>query len=148
MGFVKWVSNLHTEFIFRELTHGSTAEKKRLIQKISRIVADDTQLQFILQRQTIIEAPVQGIPYYQVSAALQVRVGDQLMLQAEPENEYDRLAVRVVYRGEKIGYVQRDAAKIVSREMHFGRMFRAFAKEVIEPLTENSFPQITLTITG
>lgn len=147
--FVKWIINLDAEFIFQELPQGSIAEKKRFVQKISRIVADDTQLQFILQRQTVIEATVQGIRYSnRIENAINVREGDQLMLEEEPGNEYDSSAIRVLFKGSQIGYIQRDAARIISREMQFGREFRAYAKEITPPLPDYSFPKILMTITG
>ncbi len=149
ISFIKWIINLDAEFIFQEVPQGSVAEKKRFVQKISRIVADDAQLQFILQRQTVIEATVQGVPYSnRVETALNVREGDHLMLEEEPGNEYDPSAIRVLFEGNQIGYVQRDAAKIISREMQFGREFRATAKDITPPLPNYQYPKILMTIVG
>ncbi len=146
--FVKWIVNLPIEFLFQELSVGSVAEKKRFVQKINRIVADDTQLQFNLQRQTVLESPVQGIPYdNRVDAALKVREGDELILEAEPDNPYDPSAIRVLFDGHQIGYVLRDKAKIISREMQLGRGFRAHAKEITPPLPDDLYPHIDMAIT-
>ncbi len=147
--FVKWVVNLPTEFLFQELTVGSIAEKKRLMEKISRIVADDSQLQFILQRQTVLESRVQGIRYdNRADAAIDVPKGDQLLLQADPDNPHDPWAIRVLFNGQHIGYVQRDKAKIISREMQLGRAFQAHAKKITPPLLNYPYPDIVMTITG
>jgi len=147
--FVKWVVNLPTEFLFQELTVGSIAEKKRLMEKISRIVAHDSQLQFILQRQTVLESSVQGIRYdNRADAAIDVPKGDQLLLQADPDNPHDPWAIRVLFNGQHIGYVQRDKAKIISREMQLGRAFQAHAKKITPPLLNYPYPDIVMTITG
>ncbi|GHO65547.1 hypothetical protein KSC_044390 [Ktedonobacter sp. SOSP1-52] len=149
MSFIKWLVNLPTEFIFQDLPQGSIAEKKRFIQKISRIVADDAQLQFILQRQTILECFIQGIPYgNRAEVAFRVEVGDELVLQAEPENQFDSSAIRILYEEKHIGYVSRDKAKIISREMRFGKTFRAYAKKIEPPLLNYPYPQIIITIVG
>ncbi len=149
INFIRWLINLPFEFLFRELSVGSIAEKKRFVQKINKIVADDTQLQFILQRQTVFESPVQGISYEnRVNTAFMVREGDRLLLQVELDNQYDPLAIRVLFEGKQIGYVKRDVAKIISREMQAGRDFRAVAKTVKPPVLNYPYPHIEMTITG
>lgn len=148
MSFVKWIINLQNEFIFRELPYGSVAEKRRLVKKISRVVADNDHLQFILQKQTILEATVQGIPYdNRAETAFQVQEGDQLSLQAEPNNPYDPSAVIVMFEGKQIGYVQREKAKIISKDMQRGRKFWAHVKEIKPPLLNYPYPHIVMTIT-
>ncbi len=125
------------------------AEKKRLVQKINKIVADDTLLQSILQRQTVFESSVQGIQYEnRAGIAFMVREGDKLELQAEPDNQYDPSAIRVLFEGKQIGYVRRDTAKFISREMQAGREFRAVAKTIKPPVLNYPYPHIEITITG
>jgi len=149
VSFIKWLINLPFEFLFQELPVGSVAEKKRLVQKINKIVADDTQLQFILQRQTVFESSVQGIPYEnRASIAFMVQEGDQLELQAELDNPYDPSAISVLFEGKQIGYVRRDTAKIISREMQSGREFQAIAKTIKPPVLNYPYPHIEITITG
>lgn len=147
--FLKWLINLPFEFLFQELPIGSVAEKKRLVQKINKVIADDTHLQFILQRQTVFESSVQGIPYGdRVSIAFVVREGDKLVLQPEPENQYDPSAICVLFEGKQIGYVRRDTAKFISREMQVGREFRAIVKTVKPPVLNYPYPHIEITIIG
>lgn len=149
VSFIKWLINLPFEFLFQELPVGSVAEKKRLVQKINKIVADDTQLQFILQRQTVFESSVQGIKYgNRAEIAFRVDEGDQLQLETELDNPYDPSAIRVLFEGEQIGYVRRDTAKIISREMQLGREFKAIVKTITPPLLNFPYPQIEMTITG
>ena len=149
MSFISWLINLPNEFIFQELSQGSVEEKKRFVQKISSIVADDTHLQFVLQRQTILEASVQGIPYdNRAETAFQVREGSQLTLLVEPTNSYDPSAIAVFFEGKQIGYVQRDKAKIISKDMQTGREFKAYVKEIKPPVLKYPYPHIVITITG
>jgi len=149
MSFVRWLIDLPNEFIFEELPQGSLAEKRRFVQKIGRMVADNAHLQFILQRQTVLEASIQGINYEsRAEIAFQVREGDQLTLQADPNNLYDPSAVMVLFEGKQIGYVKREKAKIISKDMQFGREFRAYAKEVKPPILNYPYPHIVMTITG
>jgi len=149
MSFIRWVVNLPMEFLFQELSVGSVAEKKRFVQKINRIVADDTQLQFVLQQQTILESSVQGIQYNdRVDTADKVRKGDQLILQRETDNLYDPSAIRILFEGQQVGYVQRDKAKIIAREMQFGKEFSAYAKDIKPPSLNYPYPHIVMTIIG
>ena len=147
--FIKWLMNLPFEFLFKELSVGSVVEKKRFVQKINKLVADSTLLQAILQRQTVFETSVQGIPYEnRASKASLVREGDKLELQAELDNPYDPSAISVLFEGKQIGYVKRDTAKILSKELQAGREFRAVASAVKPPILNYPYPHIELTITG
>jgi hypothetical protein len=54
-------------------------------------------------------SPLAGFRYHEASAVWpELRVGDRLALAREPENPYDANAVRVEWRGRKLGYVPRD----------------------------------------
>jgi hypothetical protein len=144
--FIKWIVNLPTEFILQEL-EGSKAEKRRLLNRINQIVSDDYQLQFIRRRARKLESPVKGISYNnRVLGALKVREGDKLVLEREPDNLDDVNAIRVVFDSYHIGYVQRDTARILSREMLVGRMFRAYAKTVRPPTGTHPIPHIEMVI--
>lgn len=50
----------------------------------------------------------------------QMRVGDKLMLIREPDNAHDRLAIRVEWRQQKIGYVPRRENGDIARLMDHG----------------------------
>jgi hypothetical protein len=71
-------------------------------------------------RVLIQESPLAGFQYHagrEVWDAL--RVGHELTLTREPDNPYDALAVRVDWRGRKLGYVPRrdnaDVARFLDR---------------------------------
>lgn len=51
----------------------------------------------------------------------QMQVGDRLTLVREPDNRYDARAVRVEWRGHKIGYVPRRENADVARMMDAGQ---------------------------
>ncbi len=53
-------------------------------------------------------SPLAGFRYAEASQVWpELRVGDALELVREPDNPYDRNAVRVDWRGRKLGYVPR-----------------------------------------
>jgi hypothetical protein len=144
--FIKWIVNLPNEFIFQDL-EGSKAEKQRLLNRINQTVADDNQIQFILRRSIPLESEVKGISYdNRVVAALGVSLGDQLILEREQDNPNDFNAVRVMFQRACIGYVQRDIARIISREMLIGREFQCSAQIVKPPTKTYPFPYISMHI--
>jgi helicase len=147
LDFIKWMVNLPTEFIVYEL-EGYDFEKQRLLDRISRILPDREHLEFLRNAAQELRSPVQGIRYEdRWSSASGVREGDQLVLEIEPDNPYDRFAVRVIFEGSHIGYVQRAKARIVSREIQLGRDVQSYAR-VVKPATDDHpFPQIEMGIT-
>jgi len=146
LGFIKWMVNLPTEFVVYEL-EGYEFEKQRLLDSISKMIPDREHLDFIRSGALELESPVQGIRYKgRRIAASQVSEGDQLVLEVEPDNPYDPYAVRVIFEGRHIGYVQRAKARIVSREMQLGREVRSYAKAVKPATDEYPFPWIQMTI--
>ena len=59
-------------------------------------------------RLLIQSSPLAGFRYHEAKAAFpEMRPGDPLVLVREPDNPYDANAVRVEWRGRKIGYVPR-----------------------------------------
>lgn len=65
-----------------------------------------------------------------------MKVGDPLTLVREPDNPYDPNAVRVEWRGEKLGYVPRAENADVARHMDHGTKVEAR----ISRLTEDRNP--------
>lgn len=72
------------------------------------------------------EAPLAG---YRYAAASEVwpllRVGDQLELSREPDNPHDANAVRVEWRGHKLGYVPRRDNAALAWGLDRGESLRA-----------------------
>jgi superfamily II DNA/RNA helicase len=144
--FTKWFVNLPNDYIFNELNI-SLIERNKLINFRNKVVINDESLQFIRNLGQELESPVRGIPYEnRFIAASQVSIGDSLTLEAEFDNPYDRNAVSVLFRGNPIGYVQRDKAKIVSRELQLGRRVEAYATSVRSANSDTPFPWIDMSI--
>lgn len=66
-------------------------------------------------------SPLAGSQYYAAGAMWQeMRVGDALTLVREPDNRHDRHAIRVEWRGHKLGYVPRAENRAVAAAMDQG----------------------------
>jgi hypothetical protein len=144
--FVRWIANLPSELIIQDLD-GSEFEKQRLFASILSILPDQEQHDFIRVGRRHLVSPIRGIPYEnRVSAASQVTQGDSVTLKAEPDNPYDPYAIKVIFSGEHIGYVQRDKAKILSREMRLGRQVQANVRSVKPATSDYPFPWIVMRI--
>ena len=60
-------------------------------------------------------SPLAGSQYYAVGEFWsELRVGDRLDLIREPDNRHDRNAIRVEWRGHKLGYVPRAENRAVA----------------------------------
>lgn len=59
-------------------------------------------------RMLVQSSPLAGFRYHEAKAVFSdIRLGDRLELVREPDNPYDANAVRVEWRGMKLGYVPR-----------------------------------------
>ena len=66
-------------------------------------------------------SPLAGSQYYAVSEQWrEMQVGDPLDLIREPENRHDHNAIRVEWRGHKLGYVPRAENRAVAKAMDQG----------------------------
>lgn len=82
-------------------------------------------------------SPLAGSQYYAVGEFWrQLQVGDGLTLVREPDNRHDRHAIRVEWRGHKLGYVPRAENRAVATAIDQGeRLVARIAK-----LTEHPNP--------
>ena len=77
--------------------------------------------QAIAARIVMQSAPLAGFRHYEAPALWgEVRPGDELALVREPDNAHDRNAVRVEWRGFKLGYVPRAQNEAVARQLDRG----------------------------
>ena len=82
-------------------------------------------------------SPLAGSQYYAVGEQWrEMRVGDHLDLIREPDNRHDRNAIRVEWRGHKLGYVPRAENRAVAAAMDQGDALVAR----IARLTEHANP--------
>ena len=66
-------------------------------------------------------SPLAGFRYYAAEARWQeMKAGQTLTLIREPENVHDKNAIRVEWRGEKLGYLPRRENKTVAAAMDAG----------------------------
>lgn len=71
-------------------------------------------------------SPLAGFQYHAGAAHWnQLRPGDQLVLQREPDNPHDALAVRVEWQGQQLGYLPRAQNRAVAVEMDRGAQVEA-----------------------
>ena len=71
-------------------------------------------------------SPLAGFQYYEGKALWeQMRIGDALTLVREPDNSHDPLAVRVEWKGNKLGYVPRRENQAVARQLDHGNPLEA-----------------------
>ena len=88
-------------------------------------------------RMLVQSSPLAGSQYYAVGEQWQqMAVGDRLDLIREPDNRHDRRAIRVEWRGHKLGYVPRAENRAVAAAMDQGD--RLVAR--ISKLTEHANP--------
>ena len=67
-----------------------------------------------------------GLRYHEAKAVWdQMRAGDSLTLAREPDNPYDANAVRVDWRGHKLGYVPRAENAALARQLDRGNPLSA-----------------------
>lgn len=78
-------------------------------------------------------SPLAGFRHYEARETWQrMTVGDRLQLVREPDNPYDANAVRVEWRGVKLGYVPRRDNAAVARQMDRGAALEARVASLFE----------------
>jgi len=77
-------------------------------------------------RMLVQNSPLAGFQYHAGTELWQqIRVGDALALVREPDNPHDRNAVRVEWRGRKLGYLPQAENRAVSAELDLGTRLAA-----------------------
>lgn len=85
------------------------------------VTAEAEGIRLLLQRSSLA-----GSQYYAVGEQWQqLQVGDRLELIREPDNRHDRFAVRVEWRGHKLGYVPRANNRAVATALDDGERLHA-----------------------
>ena len=88
----------------------------------------ETQVHILLQ-----DSPLAGFQYHDGKRLWgDMRVGDALVLVREPDNPYDANAIRVDWRGYKLGYVPRQENADIARLMDKGARLEARISRLIE----------------
>ncbi len=63
-------------------------------------------------------------------AKLNIKEGDELMLNREPNNKYDKNAIRVSWGVIKIGYIKKELAKDMAKAMDKGKKYKCYVSNV------------------
>lgn len=131
--FASWITNLPTEFVLHEMK-GTKYEKKRFFEARNNLLINRDLLNHIRNENKEIIVEIRGIQYEnRQETALLVTQGDPLDLEIETDNLYDPYAVKILFNGMQIGYVERDKARVLSRELQSGRSVTAHAINVQHP---------------
>ena len=84
------------------------------------------QMQGVSASILVQSSPLAGFRYYDAGALWdEMKVGDALALVREPDNPHDANAIRVEWRGHKLGYVPRRENADVARQIDRGTPVRA-----------------------
>ncbi len=71
-------------------------------------------------------SPLAGSQYYAVTEiGHDIQLDDRLTLSREPDNRHDRYAVRVDWKGHKLGYIPRTENRAIARAMDAGEQLEA-----------------------
>jgi len=88
-------------------------------------------------RMLVQNSPLAGSQYYAMEIFWsEIKVGDALTLIREPDNKHDRNAIRVEWRGHKLGYVPRAQNRAVATAMDTGDQLTAR----VSSLSDNKNP--------
>ena len=78
-------------------------------------------------------SPLAGFRHYEAPAVWHdVRAGDRLELVREMDNPYDPNAVRIEWRGHKLGYLPRSDNSAVARQLDRGVALQASVARLVE----------------
>lgn len=58
--------------------------------------------------------------------------GEQLELERDPNNKYDEWAIKLVARGEFVGFVQKDIAAHLAPQLDAGQLYDATASDMFD----------------
>jgi hypothetical protein len=82
-------------------------------------------------RMLVQNSPLAGIGHHEAAQVWQLlRIGDSLELVREPDNPHDPRAIRVDWRGHKLGYVPRRENDAIAWGMDRGDALRAMISRI------------------
>lgn len=78
-------------------------------------------------------SPLAGSQFHALAQVRsQMLVGDSLRLVREPDNPHDPHAIRVEWRGHKLGYVPRAHNRLIAQAMDAGELFVARISRLLD----------------
>lgn len=79
----------------------------------------------------LVECPIAGSKHRPLFSGM-LRIGDELELEREPKNEFDRFAVKVSAQGNQVGYVPRQWSQAISGLLEAGVLLVATVSESVQ----------------
>jgi len=129
--FMEWFSNLTEEdFVHR---FDATANQARTLTRSARSLVPNREelVSRIRHRPTTLRARIMGMQYEgREQKAIEIAPRETVQLSREYGNEYDPNAIKVLYRGNHIGYLERSVARLLAPEMDAGLQFQAIVSHV------------------
>ncbi|NRG34426.1 DEAD/DEAH box helicase [Niallia circulans] len=114
--FINWFVNLQVEDI-NKFGLNSTYGIRNIYNLISKIHIKDNHTSNF--NKTNHSFNVKGVPYdaERIKVAKIIKVGDNLLLKRQQDNEFDPFAIQILYQDKQLGFVPRKLAKIFSFHM-------------------------------
>ena len=102
------------------------ADRKGLdvLQIIKKSIENKSKIKKI-----ILHSKIAGTSFCDINK-LNIKKGDKLILRREPNNEFDKNAIRIMWGVEKIGYIKKYLAKDMAYAMDQGKYYKCFVANV------------------
>jgi helicase len=129
--FIEWFSSLTEEDFAHRF--GATANQARALTRKARSLVPNREelISRIRERPTTIRARIMGMRYEgREQKAIGIAQGETVQLEREYINEYDANAVKVLYKGNHIGYLERAVARLLAPDIDAGLKFQAIVSNV------------------
>ena len=95
-----------------------------LLSMLSMLISTASHAESI--RILVQSSPLAGSQYYAASEiGHRIQLDDRLTLSREPDNRHDRNAVRVDWKGHKLGYIPRTENRAIARALDAGEQLEA-----------------------
>ena len=87
-----------------------------------KLIAKPIEIKHVKPKNVLLnQFPIAGFQYYQgKEVIIRLRENDELVLLAEPDNQYDKYAVEVYYQSVKLGYIPKKENRHISRILQKG----------------------------
>jgi hypothetical protein len=128
VAFLRWFGQL-TEEDFAYRFDASSHEAQQLAARARSVVPEQRRfVQAVRRARRAIVTRVVGTQFEgREVAASRVRAGDQLQLQRDYGNRYDRNAIGAYIDGAQVGYIARNAARLLAPDFDAGMTFQCTA---------------------
>lgn len=92
------------------------------------------------QSRHLLDCHIAGFAYWDgVEVIGDLKLGTELTLMAEPDNQYDPEAIAVYYKDKKLGYVPREKNGLISKFLYFG--YSSFFEVHVNRVTPDAYPE-------